>query len=122
MLSFGSRRIFLATQPCDMRWGAPRLSGWVEGQPGIHPFTGDCFVFLGRDGRRVKILVWDVTGYWLCSKRLEGGRFTRPVASVGQDGRPTVSLSPAELGLLLEGISVHRATYSQHRPGPYSDQ
>lgn len=118
MLSFGSRRVFLATQPCDMRWGALRLSSWVESQPGIQPFTGDCFVFLGRDNRRVKILVWDVTGYWLCSKRLEGGRFMRPVTSVGQHGRPTVSLSPAELGMLLEGISVHRAVYSRHRTGP----
>jgi len=118
MLNFGGRRVFLATEPCDMRWGAPRLSGWVESRPHLNALDGDMFVFLGRDLRRVKILVWDVTGYWLCGKRLEGGRFRRPVPQVGQDGRATISLSPAELGLLLEGVSVHRATYSQHRRGP----
>jgi transposase len=115
MLNFGSRQVYLATESCDMRWGIPRLSSWVESQSGLKPFAGDLFVFLGRDLRRVKILVWDVSGYWLCSKKLEGGRFVRPVPSNPVISRQTVVLSPAELAMLIEGIHVHRATYSRHR-------
>ena len=119
MLNFGSRQVYLASEPCDMRWGVPRLSGWVETQQQITPMAGDLFVFLSRDLKRVKILVWDVSGYWLCSKRLEGGRFVRPAQPVPVGRRPTVTISSAELGLLLEGIHVHRATYSCHRPSDY---
>lgn len=115
MLSFGSRQVYLVTACCDMRWGVPRLSGWIESQPQVTPMAGDLFVFLSRDYRRVKIVVWDVSGYWLCSKRLEHGRFMRPALASPVGQRPTVVVSAAELGLLLEGIQVHRATYSRHR-------
>ena len=115
MLNFGSRQVYLATQGCDMRWGIPRLSSWVESQGTLRPLAGDMFVFLARDLRRVKILVWDVSGYWLCSKRLEGGRFVRPTAHNPAQRSPTVIISAAELALLLEGIHLHRATYSRHR-------
>jgi transposase len=115
VLNFGSRQVYLATECCDMRWGVPRLSGWIESCDGIQPMAGDLFVFLGRDYRRVKILVWDVSGYWLCSKRLEAGRFIRPAMPSPVGRRPTVTLSAAELGMLLEGIQVHRATYSSHQ-------
>ena len=116
MLNFGSRQVYLATECCDMRWGVPRLSGWIESRDDIQPLAGDIFVFLGRDYKRVKILVWDVSGYWLCSKRLQAGRFVRPALPSPVGKRPTVTLSAAELGLLLEGIHVHRATYSNHSP------
>ena len=115
MLNFGSRQVYLATEGCDMRWGIPRLSSWVESQPGLMPLVGDLFVFLGRDLRRVKILVWDVSGYWLCTKKLESGRFMRPATANPASKSVTVTLSSAELAMLLEGIQVHRATYSQHR-------
>jgi transposase len=115
MLNFGSRQVYLATECCDMRWGVHRLSGWVESQHSVSPLVGDLFVFLSRDYRRVKILVWDLSGYWLCSKCLEGGRFARPATPTPVGKKPTVILSAAELGMLLEGIHVHRATYSRHR-------
>ena len=116
MLSFGGRALYLAVESIDMRYGVPRLSSWIESRPDLRPQDGDLFIFLSKDCRRVKVMAWDVSGYWLCSKKLEGGRFARPVTTVGQSGRDTVTLSPAELGLLLEGISVHKATYSRHRP------
>ena len=118
MLNFGGRRYFLATKAIDMRCGIPRLSLWVESQEELTPFTGDLFIFLSKDCRRVKVLVWETGGYWLCAKTLTNGRFARPVPHMGQDGRPVAALSAAELGLLLEGISVHRATYSKHGVAP----
>jgi transposase len=47
----------------------------------------------------LKIIWWDQQGACLFSKRLERGRFVWPVA---KDGK--VSMSPAQLSMLLEGI------------------
>jgi transposase len=57
------------------------------------------FVFRGRRGDLVKVLWWDGQGLVLYAKRLEHGRFVWPQA---RDG--VVSLTPAQLSMLLEGI------------------
>lgn len=118
MLDVSNRRIFLATEAMDMRRGIDRLAGWVESHLSADPYAGDMFVFLSRNLQRVKILVWDMSGYWLCMKRLESGRFSRPRKRVLETGEAAVSLSPAELGLLFEGIDIHRATYRSHYHRP----
>jgi hypothetical protein len=97
-----------------MRCQADRLAMLVEQQLGRDPYAGDAFVFLGRDRRRVKILVWDRSGYWLAAKRLEQGVYASPVALADRTCREVVALSSAELGQVLEGITVHRATYAPH--------
>jgi transposase len=52
-----------------------------------------------RCGDLVKILWWDTQGLVLYAKRLERGRFVWPSAKDG-----VVSLTPAMLSMLLEGI------------------
>ena len=78
------------------------------------PYAGDVFVFLGRDRRRIKLLTWDTSGYWLATKRLERGLYASPVVLDGPESRAVLALSPAEMAHILEGISVHRATYASH--------
>ena len=78
------------------------------------PYAGDVFVFLGRDRRRIKLLTWDTSGYWLATKRLERGLYASPVVLDGPESRAVLALSPAEMAQILEGISVHRATYASH--------
>jgi len=71
MLNFnGNRRIFLARSPIDMRKGAGTLATIVEHSLGMDPYAGDIFVFLGKHANRVRVLVWDRSGFWLASKRL----------------------------------------------------
>jgi transposase len=53
----------------------------------------------GRRGDLLKILLWDGQGLILIAKRLEKGKFVWPQASNG-----VVSLTPAMLSMLLEGI------------------
>jgi hypothetical protein len=60
-------------------------------------------------------LVWDQSGFWLAMKRLERGAFAAPgQPAIDIAGRPVLQVSAAELQMVLEGISVHRATYHGH--------
>ena len=110
MLSFpSSRRIFLARSATDMRRGIDTLASVVIRELGGDPRSGDCFVFVGRDRRRLKILVWDEGGYWLCAKRLDVGTFAVPACD--DPAAVRVTLSPVRMHLLLAGIDVRAARY-----------
>ena len=110
MLNFSSsRRIFLARAATDMRRGIDTLSSMVLGELGGDPRSGDCFVFIGRDRRRLKVLVWEDGGYWLCAKRLDAGTFALP--PVDDPAAARVTLSPTRMHLLLAGIDVRSARY-----------
>ena len=110
MLNFSSsRRIFLARSVTDMRRGIDMLASMVLGELEGNPRSGDCFVFVGRDRRRLKVLIWDEGGYWLCVKRLDAGTFAVP--SMDSATAVSVVLSPARMHLLLAGIEVRSARY-----------
>lgn len=104
MLSFAAiRRVFVARQAQDMRRGVDSLVTVVASQLGDDPYSGDCFVFLSRDRRRLKALIWESGGFWLCSKRLERGTFIDLMR--GRDG-PGLTVSPAQMHAMLEGLDV----------------
>jgi transposase len=92
-------RIWIAAGVTDMRRGFQGLSAQVQTVLEQQPFSGHVFVFRGRRGDIVKVLWFDGDGLCLLSKRLERGRFVWPRATGG-----TVSLSRAQLSMLLEGI------------------
>lgn len=116
MLNFGSsgRRIFLARQPTDMRKSFDTLANLVREDLRADPLAGDIYVFVSKNRQRVKVLVWDASGFWLCAKRLESGRFAVPHEHLNRSGQRRVELSTAEVQALLEGIHVHHATYHKH--------
>jgi transposase len=66
-----------------------------------NPFSGHVVVFRGRRGDLIKILWFDGDGLCLFLKKLERGRFVWPQAENG-----TVSLTLAQLSMLLEGDSL----------------
>ena len=92
-------RVWLACGRTDMRRGFDGLASQVQQQLGHDPFDGQLFVFRGKRGDLIKILSWDGQGLCLFAKRLEKGRFVWPQAKEG-----AVSLTPAQLSMLLEGI------------------
>ncbi len=96
-------RIWLACGVTDMRRGFDGLAALVQTQLQANPFSGQIFVFRGRRGDRVKLLWWDGDGLCLLAKRLEAGKFVWPQASDG-----AVSLTAAQLSMLLEGIDWRR--------------
>lgn len=96
-------RIWIAAGVTDMRKGFDGLAALVQETLAEDPFSGQMFVFRGKRGDRVKLLWWDGDGLCLLAKRLERGRFVWPQASSG-----SVSLSAAQLSMLLEGIDWRR--------------
>ena len=71
-------QVFLAVQPIDIRKGADGLSILVQENLGKTPTDGSAYAFRNRAGNRIKLLVWDGTGVWLCVRRLHKGRFIWP--------------------------------------------
>lgn len=71
-------QVFLLIDPVDMRWGIQRLSLLVQHVLGRSPCDGSAYGFCNRDRTRLKLLVWDGNGVWLCQRRLHQGRFHWP--------------------------------------------
>lgn len=98
--------IYLCDCPVDMRCGFDGLASIVRNTLGLDPLSGGLFLFLGRRRDRVKILFWDRDGYALYSKRLEKGRFPRPLVTRRENEAPVCTLAAYEMTLLLEGIDL----------------
>jgi transposase len=96
-------RIWLATQPADMRCAFDRLAELAAAMTGQDPLSGHLFLFRSRGGDRLKILYWDRDGYWLSYKRLEEGTFKLPQIEPGQS---SVELRASELAMMLDGIDL----------------
>ena len=111
MFGFGpATRIYLATGATDMRKGFEGLYGLVRDGLQCDPLSGHGFLFSNSRRNRLRLLVFDGSGLWVCAKRLERGHFGWPQAVVGQT---KIVLSHEELAMLLGGIDLQQA---RHRP------
>jgi transposase len=96
-------RIWLVAGFTDLRRGIDGLSGLIQERLQASAFTGEVYIFRGRSGNKVKVLWATPEGMCMFYKRLNDGHF---VWTQAQDG--TVSLSSAQLSMLLEGIDWRR--------------
>lgn len=107
MLSFSSRqRYYLYTAPTDMRQQFDGLAGLVRCQFSQEVMSGDVFIFVNRRRDRIKLLMWDLSGFALYYKRLEAGTFELPLVPRVLGGENSIELSWSDLVLLLEGIEL----------------
>jgi transposase len=95
----GVTTIRLACGATDMRKGFDGLAVLVQQVLAQAPHSGALFEFRGKRGDLVKLLWYDGQGLRLFSKRMDRGRFVWPQTKTG-----SVSLTPAQLAMLLEGI------------------
>jgi len=102
MLNFEGKAVYLSCGSTDMRKSINGLMVIVQTSFELDPFTGALFVFCNRSRDRIKILEFDMDGFWLYFKRLEKGHFRWP-----QPGdAPTMELTGEELNVLLGGVRV----------------
>ena len=98
-------RIYVCTQPTDMRKSFDSLAAVVRDWLGYDPLSGHLFVFRSRRGDRVKLLWWDRDGLTLYYRRLEEGTFRFP------DGQRSRGAEHRGLGAGVVAGAVG------HRPG-----
>jgi transposase len=98
---FSGLRFYLYSQPTDMRKSFDGLSGIVTNARLGNATSGDVYVFVNRRRDRMKLLLWERTGFWLFYKRLEQGTFQIPPHSAEQ---VAIELCYEVLMMLVEGI------------------
>src|SRR6202012_2406749 len=96
-------QVYLVSRPVDLRNGFDGLAAKAQQIVGADPFSGHLFLFRGKRGDYKKALYWDGSGLCLFAKRLEKGRFVWPPIVDG-----ALTLTPAQLALLIEGIDWRR--------------
>jgi transposase len=101
-----STKIHLATEPVNLCLSFDGLSLLARFVVQEDPLTGHLFVFFNRARTMTKILWWDGGAFCLFAKRLETGRFQLPRTS---PETKSVSMDPAQLALILDGIDLQGA-------------
>jgi len=94
-------RLWLYTQPTDMRKSYDGLSALVKQKLRDDPLSGQLFVFINRRRTQMKVLYFDRGGFCIWSKRLEQGQF-----HFHDNHGDKVALSWTQLKLMIEGIDT----------------
>jgi transposase len=107
-------RVYLHREPIDFRAGINSLVMLVEQSMQLDPFARAVFAFHNRGRNRVKLLLYDRTGFWLLMKRLEADHFAWP-----RWQQSVIELTTEQLHWLLDGIDIdamrrHPARHYQH--------
>lgn len=111
MLSIGTGcKVFLVAGPTDMRKSFDTLAAVVREVIDSDPLSGHLFVFCNRRRDRLKVLLWEDSGFWLLAKRLETGTFRWP----GSPPRK-VEYGSAELAALLAGLELSGRRRKRYR-------
>jgi transposase len=109
VFGFGpATRIYVATGATDLRKGFDCLYGLVRDRLECDPTSGYAFLFTNARRNRLKLVVYDGSGLWVCAKKLDRGCFRWPAVD---STVKKIVLSHEELALLLGGIDL-----SQTRP------
>lgn len=103
--------IWLALGVSDLRGGidvllAQVLRGFRDGAQPHH-----AYVFANRRADRLKVLVYDGVGMWLCTRRLQAGGFAWPGANSG-----SMTLTREQFDWLVAGLPWQRLTTSAPQP------
>lgn len=101
-------KILLAVAPVDFRKRIDGLVALCENSLSQQPRSGSLFVFINRPQTMVRVLCYELNGYWLATKRLSRGRYT---------GWPTSNesihaLPASELNKLLKRVVASDAQVS----------
>jgi transposase len=100
----------------DMRKSFDGLTGLITSALRRDLASGDVYVFVNRRRDRMKLLVWDRTGFWIFYTRLEQGTFQLPATPTSSFALPYETLL-----MILEGIDLaagRRRRYQRSSASP----
>ena len=95
----------MAAGATDMRKNFNGLYGLVRDHLNGDPESGHVFLFPNARCNRLKLLVYDGSGLWVCAKKLDRGCFRWPDAD---NTVKTIVLSHEEPALLMGGIDLKK--------------
>jgi transposase len=104
-------KVFVHREPIDFRGGINTLVTLVEQSMQLDPFARVVFAFHNRRRNRVKLLLYERTGFWLMLRRLEEDRFVWP-----RRQQAVIELTTEQLHWLLEGIDIEAVRRHPVRP------
>lgn len=110
MIEIAAQQVWLVPGATDMRKSIDGLAAIVTYAVKKDPLSRQAFVFCSKDRSKLKILWWDLNGFWLLYKRLEKGRFRWPT----EGAEESICISGRQLRWLLDGLAVEQKT--AHRP------
>ena len=82
----------------------------------MDPCSGHVFVFFNKRRDRIKILVFEHSGFWLHYKRLERGTFDVLIDVDHVD--ICVEVESRRLRMLLDGLDLRRVKFRRHFADP----
>jgi transposase len=94
-------RVYLHREAIDFRAGVNSLVMLVEQSMQLDPFARAVYAFCNRRRNRIKLLLYDRTGFWLLMKRLEADHFVWP-----RRQQAVIELTTEQLHWLLDGIDI----------------
>lgn len=99
-----SVRIFVCTEPQDMRRSFDGLALATKEVLGEDPQSGALFCFVNRRANRLKVLWFDRNGYCLLYKRLHRAVFVLP----DSPGKRSIRVDGRELAKIIAGVARER--------------
>lgn len=110
-----AEEIYIACGYTDMRKSIDGLSYIVRDKLGLDPCSSSLFLFCGKRRDRIKVLIWEPTGYLLLYKRLEAGSFRWPMTP-----EAVRKISRKQLSWLLDGLTIDQPrAIKQVKPGDF---
>jgi transposase len=100
--------IWLALGASDLRGGIDRLLAMVVQGFALGAQPHHAYVFANRRADRLKVLVYDGAGMWLCARRLQAGSFEWPRQESG-----CIDLSREQFDWLVAGLPWQRLSAPQ---------
>src|ERR1700757_1260023 len=104
-------QVYLHRNAVDFRLGINGLVALVEQSMQLDPFARAVFAFHNRRRNRVKLLLYERTGFWLMLRRLEEDHFVWP-----RRQQAVIELTTEQLHWLLEGIDIDAVRRHPVRP------
>ena len=93
--------IYIVCGHTDMRKSIDGLAVSIQQQYQLDLFSNSAFLFCGRRRNRMKVLLWEDSGFLLLYKRLDNGQFQWPRNEI-----EAKLLTPQQTGWLLEGLKI----------------
>ena len=91
------------TRGAQVRHGIDGLSALAQHGLGQTPCAGLAIVFRNKAGNRLRLLLWDGNGVWLCHRRLHKSSFDWPKTNA-----PCFLVSETQCNWLVAGVDWHR--------------